>query len=294
MNALGIALAVAAAAAFAGCSLLQHGAAQRVEVGRLGLLVALLRDRVWLLGTVLDGVAIALQATALRFAALAVVQPVLVSGLVLVVAFNAVARRQPPAGRDIAGAAACSAGLAGFLAVSPPSAGNDSVSPAAVVALVTTTAVIALAGALLRGRSPRKALVLAGGCGVVYAIGAAALKVTVDRIADPLALLQSWTPYLLVGSGLVGVWLNQRAFRAGELFGPLALMSVAEPVVAAVIGVAALHERLPDGAMSSPAPYACGLAMVIGIVLLARPRGPRLSAPGPTPASATATLSRRP
>ena len=294
MNVLGVALAVAAAAAFAGCSLLQHGAAQRVEVGRRGLLVALLRDRVWLLGSVLDGVAISLQATALRFAALAVVQPVLVSGLVLVVAFNAVARRRPPAGRDLAGAAACSAGLAGFLAVSPPSAGDDSVSTTAVAVLVASTATIAGAGALLRKRNPRNALVLAGGSGVLYAISAAALKVTVDRIADPLALLQTWAPYLLVVSGLVGVWLNQRAFRAGALFGPLALMSVAEPCVAALIGVTALHERLPAGAMSSPAPYACGLAMVIGIVLLARPRGAEPSAPDSTAASPTATLSHRP
>lgn len=279
----GLALALAAAAAFSGCSLLQHAGAARAESERR-LLLTLMRDRLWLLGSALDGVAIALQATALRFAPLAVVQPVLVSGLVMVVLLEAAAQRRLPRADSLAGAFACSAGLAIFLGVTPPASGIDHPSAALGVVLAAVAAAALVAGAVTPRRSRWRSLLLAGLAGVEYAVSAAALQLTVRHVEHPVALLEWWPPYVLVGSGLAGVLLNQRAFHAGPLFGALALMSVTEPVVSVVIGVLGLRQSLPQSPLDNLAVAAAGAVMVTGIVMLSRQqRGDAATPPRPLP-----------
>jgi hypothetical protein len=86
--------------------------------------------------------------------------------------------------------------------------------------------------------------------GVLYGIGAALTKGVVDLLdGGILAMLASWETYGLVIALGGGTVLQQSAFQAGDLEASLPAVTVGEPVVAAVIGVAVLQERLRvDGA----------------------------------------------
>ena len=67
-----------------------------------------------------------------------------------------------------------------------------------------------------------------------------------------------------------GMWLNQAAFQAGELKASLPALDVGEQVVAAVIGVTVLREKLQaHGALDWLLILVALGAMVYGVVVLA-------------------------
>ncbi|HLI39071.1 MAG TPA: hypothetical protein VKV80_17285, partial [Streptosporangiaceae bacterium] len=120
---LAVPLALLAAISFGFSGVVEHRCTRTVRTrGALepGLLADLARRPAWLaaVGTSIAG--FVLQAAALRFGALAVVQPLLVSGLPFAVAFAALASRQKPDRIAIGGAACCAGGLAGFLTIAQP------------------------------------------------------------------------------------------------------------------------------------------------------------------------------
>ena len=88
-------------------------------------------------------------------------------------------------------------------------------------------------------------MLLALATGVLYGIGAALTKGVVDLLdGGILAMLKSWETYGLVIALGGGTVLQQSAFQAGDLEASLPAVTVGEPVVAAVIGVTVLQERL--------------------------------------------------
>jgi len=94
--------AFAAAALFAGGSAPQQRAAVGAADGGSGirLVARLARRPAWLIGLVLSAGAFSMHAVTLRFGNLAVVQPVIVSGIVFAVLLRAgLDRRLPPAER---------------------------------------------------------------------------------------------------------------------------------------------------------------------------------------------------
>ncbi len=99
MNALAVTLALMSAATFAISSSVQHQAAEKAPasaVSVFALLGYLVRRPLWLVGQVLATCAFALHASALHAGPIAVVQPIVVSGIVWAVpARAAISRRLP-------------------------------------------------------------------------------------------------------------------------------------------------------------------------------------------------------
>jgi hypothetical protein len=107
-------------------------------------------------------------------------------------------------------------------------------------------ACVLLAG---RRRGPRRAALLAVGTGLLYGLTAALTKSVVDLLGEgPVAVLTSWETWALIASAVGGTLLQQTAFGAGPLAASLPAVTVGEPVVAAVLGIAVLGEQvLADG-----------------------------------------------
>ena len=68
---------------------------------------------------------------------------------------------------------------------------------------------------------------------------------TLDFLHEGLdTMLSHWQPYALAVIGLVGFVIQQVSLGAGRLAAAVATVSVANPVVAVLIGVVLLDERL--------------------------------------------------
>lgn len=275
MSAEAVLVALAAAGCFALASVLQQRA---VRLERFHpaldprLLLRVLRRPLWLAGEIADLAGVGLQTVALATGALAVVQPLLVSGLILAVPLGAALDRRRPGARDLAAVVLASTGLSAFLLTAAPAGGVVDPSGRAWIG-IGAAAVPAVAGCLAvaqRSTGGRRATYLGLATGGLYGVTSALLKTNADRLAadhNPLLLLGTWQLWALIVVGGAGLALNQNAFQNGPLAASLTALTVTEPAIAVAIGVTAFHEQLSAGGLRAPLLAAAVGAMTFGIWL---------------------------
>ena len=249
----------------------QHQQAGQVEATLSPrLLLRLARRPLWVLGGLADIAAVALQAVALGLGSVSLVQTLLVSGLPLAVLLSALLARRGLRGYELLGLALCSAGLGllGPALIATPSHHVPSRYAAAVAGLLVLIVVLPMVA--LRN-DPRFGGLFAGlAAGAVIGAGSVLLAVAASRFPDRSLLFGSWAVYGAVAVGGIGLLLAQVAFQTGELGAPLAALSVAEPVVAVVLAVTVLHERLPTTSWARLAAVAGSLLAAAGVLVLSR------------------------
>ena len=288
---MAIVLAFGAALAYAVAMVLQQRSARRADPAlslRPGLIVDLLGRRAWTLGLVVNGIAFALRAGALRWGSLVLVQPLVLSGLVLAVVIEATLDRRRMTARETWGAAGIIGGLSLFLFAASPSRGVASPSPMAWVALVCVFSPLLALGLVVAARrhgSASRAAWLAFAAGLMLAVTAALAKQTFSALGhDSGHALLTVAPYALALTAVVGILLTQSAFQAGPLRASLPALSVVEPLASIVIGVSVFRERLTGSPTALVAQGLGLLLLVAGVVSLTR--APGLGAAGRAPASA--------
>lgn len=275
-RAMAVLLTLGAALLYAVTSVLQQSAAS--EIGhhrslRPGLLLDLLRHPRWLLGNLAEVAAVVLQFVALRKGSLLLVQTLLVSGLLFAIPLGAALQRRRLSTADWLGTVAVVAGLGVFVAVARPTRGRGDASRVGWIAVLGLGcgAVAALVAAAPRRPGPARATYLGGACGVLFGVDAALAKACGHLLNHGVAYAaRSWQPYTLAALGIVGFLLAQSAFQAGPLAASLPLITAADPMAAALIGVLAFHERLASGGLAVAAQVIAGLAIVAGVWVLAR------------------------
>lgn len=265
------------AAAYGVASAVQHGQAGSVERGNPlnpQLLGRLAKRPAWLLGVVADVGATALQALALRYGAVVLIQLLVVGGLPVAIVLAAAWTRVRLAGDEIRGLALCTGGLA--LAV-PGTASVNLGHPAGAKSWLVVTAVVSsavLALVALAHRRPQLAPAATGvAAGITAGTSSVLLAICVARVDHPFVLLQTVVPYATLVVGLSTLLLSQAAFQTGALGTPLAALSVTEPAVAVVLALTVLHERLPVAPLALSAAVVGSAAAVAGVLLLSRHAG---------------------
>jgi drug/metabolite transporter (DMT)-like permease len=292
VTALAVLLALCSATCFALGAALQQRAARREPPHHTfdpRLFIRLLRSRGWLLAKIPDFTGTVLQAVALRFGPLTLVQPLLISGMFLAIPLEAALDHRRPHPRDVTAVTCCVVGLAAFLIVARPQPGVPEPSGLAWLAVgVGASLLVAVCLALAhRTTSALRGTLLGVATGVLYAGVAVLLKAFTGRLfSDPLAALTDWHLYALILVGIGGVALNQNAFQNGPLAAPLTAITLVDPVTSVVIGVTAFHERLSIGGLRLVVEVPAMLAMISGIWLASTRPGGRggageLSGPAP-------------
>ena len=217
---------------------------------RLRLLTHALRRGVWLLGFALLLAQFVLQATALRFGQLSVVQPVLTLDLLFVVVILAVFFHRNLGWREWAGALAVVVGLGGFLVLAAPAVGRGIPSSGAW-GEVTGSVVVAVAGLVLATRwGPRwwRATAFGAASAVLFAYNASLTKATTTLITRGWGhVFTHWEPYAIGATGLVGFFLLQNALHAGPIAASRAAMVTVNPLVSIAIGATIFREHLRTG-----------------------------------------------
>ncbi len=280
MNVVALCVAGLSAVGFAVSTSLQHHANTDLDpaLGRAGTLLALLRQPWWVLGQALALVSFSLHAVALRLGLLVLVQPVVVSGIVLAVPIRAALERRLPHRGELGTVALTATGLALFLLAAHPLSSQRSSSTVAMLA-AAAGALIALVAAWWAGR--RSGVRRAGGyglaAGVLFGVTAGLVKLAADAATSGrglgghlMALATAWPAWAVVAVGMSGVVLNQRAYRAGPLSASMPLLNIVDVLVAIGFGVLVFGE-VPDHDPAALALEAVALVlMALGLWRLAR------------------------
>jgi hypothetical protein len=240
---------------------------------RLGLLVDLAAKPLWVAGNVAEVAAYGLQFVALRLGSLTLVQPLLVSGLLVALPLGAAASRRPMRAPDWVGAALVAGGLALFLVVASPGKARSDTSTLAWVLVVAGTG--AAAGTLVifgrAGGPVRRGVCFAGAAGLLYALTASLTEACGALLSHGiLDAIGSWQLYALVVSGIVGMVVVQSAFQAGPLRWSLPTLTVIDPLASIAIGVSAFHDHIRAGAVAMALEGLGLTATVTGVFLLTR------------------------
>ncbi len=237
----------------------------------VGLVRHMVQRPVWVLGFVIMAAGYGCQAVALHLGSLNVVQPILVSELVMLVAVLWFWYRTPLRARDLAAALATAAGLGVFLVLASPRVGTKVPSDHLwlEVGLTTTVVVLAFVAAGSRGSPARRALLLGAGASAGFALTAALTKSVTDAlVAGAGAFFTSWQLYALCVVGFGSFVIMQSAFQVGPFAASQATLILVNPLVAIVVGHLLYGEDLRGGALYASLEVLALLTMVAGAIAL--------------------------
>jgi drug/metabolite transporter (DMT)-like permease len=219
-------------------------------VSHLELFTRLLRDRQWWLGSLVAAVGFALQAAALGFGSVLLVQALLVTSLLFALPINARLSHRRVTNWAWLWAVLLAASVAVIVTVGDPSAGQSRATwttwTAVVAVLGPALVVCAVAARVTSG--PASAVLLGLVSGALWGVFAVLTKGVVDRLDDGLLpLLRTPELYAWALVAAAGTAWQQFSFRAGSLTASLPTMTVTEPVVGSVLGIVVLGEQLRPG-----------------------------------------------
>lgn len=237
-------LAFASAATFALSTSVQHRVAELAPTrggGFAALVRHLLTHPAWLLAQGVAATGLALHAAALHFGPIALVQPIVISGIVLIVPIRAALSRRLPSMPELRAVAVTACALGLFLVAAHPGAGERAALDERPLVFAGSAVVVALAvgaASRLTKRLTRRAFLLGITSGVLFGLLAGLLKLTLQVLADGgvLGMLSSWTVYAVVAAGVAGVLTNQLAYRTAHLSASMPVLHIVDGMVALAAG----------------------------------------------------------
>jgi drug/metabolite transporter (DMT)-like permease len=252
-------------------------------VGHFELFRLSLRDVRWWWGGLAAAASFGLQAIALALGSVVLVQALQVTALLFALPTNARLTRHPVTRWEWLWAVLLAAAVAVFITVGDPAAGYQR-GPLRVWIVVAVVMAPALVLCVLGARifsGPVAAVLLAVVSASSWALFAVLTKSVMEVVHDgPGALLRAPELYAWILAALVGTVFQQSAFRASTLTASLPAMTVTEPVVASVLGVTVLGERLDAPGPQLFVLVAAVVAVIFATTALARGEAATMAADG--------------
>jgi drug/metabolite transporter (DMT)-like permease len=235
------------------------------EALRASLMVRLLRRPRWLIGTALGVLGWPLQAAALLLAPLAVVQPALAFGLILLLVLGARTLGEHVGGREIAAVTGIIGGVAA-LAVLAPEHSDQTASNASVAAVLAVVGAVALAPYVLR-RWLTGGRIAALSAGVAFAWSGISTKLAADALhANHWVAVAAWTAATGLGSGLALVG-EMTALQREPATHVAPLVFVVQVVVPVAVSPLLTHEHWAQTPLGVPG-VLLALTVVVGSAVL--------------------------
>ena len=273
--ALGAALLIAVGDVF------QQRSAQDVTeapVGHVALLLRLLANKRWWLGSLLAAGGFGLQAAALGLGSVVLVQALRATSVVFALPLSARSAGRRSTGRQWLWAVLLAAAVTVIVTVGEPTAGQARGSLrtwALVIACLGPFIVLCLVVARLRDGRPVAAVLLGAVSGSLWGVFAVLTKGLVDQLDQGIVvLLRTPELYGWVLVAITATTVQQSAFRAGSMSESLPAVSASEPLVGSMLGIVVLGESLHPGRTGSIGLALAVVAMLVAIVALARGEAP--------------------
>ena len=280
---MGPALAVLAAFLFAIGTVLQQKGTLSTEAGEDDprFLVQILRRPVWLVGAAMMAAGWVVQAMALDRGSLVVIQSLVALSLVIALPLGALLTDQRIGRRELLGAGLTLVGIIFFVSAGQPQNGNPHPGAAAwwtaVLVIYGLVIVLFLVGARFSGAA--KALTYGAAAGLGYGLQAAVTKTFVTEVGSGvLALLSSWSIYVLILSALTGFALQQSSLKTGVLAPAMASANSVSLFTSVILGITVYDETISKSGAGHTSSAFIGLAVaLVGIALLAGSAAPESS-----------------
>jgi drug/metabolite transporter (DMT)-like permease len=273
---IAVVIGAVAAAVFALSAVLQQRAARVMPKDTslsIRLLFKLFRNPVWLAGIGSSALSFLLEAVALYFGPVAVVQPVIVLDLVFALPLSVRLRGSRLGRQEWLGTAAVVGGLVAFLTAADPSQGT---SVPGIVAWAPALGAVALIAAVAVGvgrmtSGTLRAVLLAVAAGTMFGLMSAITKTATTELSHGIVnVLTSWPPYALAVTAILALIVVQSAFQSGPLAASMPILDTLEPLTAAAIGVAIFGESLRTAPLALAFEALGILAVLTGIWTLDR------------------------
>lgn len=260
----------------------QHRGVNKVEAAsggeeRHGLggaqLLRLLARPSWLFGTIMLGLAIVFQLTALLFAPLIVVQPIGVVALVVTTLVNARVAHLRLSRESIRAVALCVGGVGIFVVFAALSTKDQKIDDGQLLVVAITAVVIlaVLGTAFGLFRTRLGALFYVVAAGVCYGFVATMAKVTLNRLLfGDIDWLSLFSLVALVGAMVLGMYFVQTAYSIGSPDLVIAGLTVVDPMVAVAIAIVVLREAQDTPAWIAIIWAFAGAVAVFGVFQLAK------------------------
>ncbi len=240
---------------------------------RWSLMAHALKRGIWLIGFALMLVQFGLQATALRFGELSVVQPVLTTELLFLLLILGVWFRYRLTWMEWLGAVVIVAGLGGFFLAAKPAGGNAIPSNHAwlVASLVLIGAIAGFIAAARYGPRWWRAAAFGAATAITAAYSAALTKAITSYTKEGWGhVFTHFEPYMLAITGLGTVFLIQNALHAGPITASRTTMVTINPLVSILLGITLFADRLRSGPFWVATEIVALAVLVVGVVILAR------------------------
>jgi hypothetical protein len=144
-------------------------------------------------------------------------------------------------------------GLGAFLAIARPVGGHAQSTGSTWFLAALSTIVLAIATSFAypprkngaRPSSARQAALLGIAAAVGFGFVAAVTKELSSHLSQgPVGVFSNWSPYVLIVSGAAAMFFASNAFRVGSLTAVQPGLTIADPIVASVLGVVLFGERV--------------------------------------------------
>jgi drug/metabolite transporter (DMT)-like permease len=148
--------------------------------------------------------------------------------------------------REVAGAAVIIIGLAAFTIYGDPAGGkNNAPNDEWAIAIAVLCGICALLLIVGRGGTQTTIAAVYGTvAGILFGLSAALTKPTVEALHEGVGVMLShWQCYALAIAGVLGFILQQVSLGTGRLAPSVAMVSVANPIVGVLLGIAIFDER---------------------------------------------------
>jgi hypothetical protein len=239
------------------------------------LISRLVRRPLWVVGWVTNLVGFGVQAVALHFGSVALVQPLLVTQLLFAMPLSTAWARRWPLFIEWFGVIMISAGVAVFVAVREvaPIAGDEPHRGRVLLAMMITAGLVFLLVTAAAGRrSIWHATLVSIAAGLCFAISAVLIKLTTDDLLHRgvLATAIDWPGYCLAISTATGLILEQGAFATGSLSAAVAAMTITNPMASYLLGVLAFRVKPPTSIGALAALAGSGALLIVGVAALSR------------------------
>lgn len=240
---------------------------------KLSLMSHAIKRGIWLVGFALMLVQFGLQATALRFGQLSVVQPVLTTELLFLLLILAVWFRYRLGAREWLGALLVVGGLGGFFLAAHPHGGQllPSTGQWVVASVILIGTIAVCIAAAMRGPRWWRAAAFGAATAVTAAFGASLTKAITGYVSQGWGhVFTHFQPYMLAVTGLGTVFLLQNALHAGPITASRTTLVTLNPLLSIVIGVTLFGDVLRGGPLWITLEVAALAVLVAGVVVLTR------------------------
>lgn len=239
----------------------------------LRLVYDLLHRPLWFLAIGAVTASFVLQASALRFGPLAMVEPLLICELPLTFVGAALVLHAPLGRREWTAAIVMTGGLGALVYFLQPHAGKaGTISPIVwVVGLgASVGSVAALVTAGWRASGDCRAAFYGAATGIEFGMTAALMKAAVGGLSQPTSLFTRWETYAMIAAGVLGMFLMQNAMQSGKIVAAQPGITLLDPFTAIAWGIFGFGEEVRTGSLHLGLATGGGVLMVAGALLLSR------------------------